>query len=391
MNMQVKIKSAVAIIAGVICIATGIYFTKTGTLTLGTSAAKSEKREHDPFPPGTVSFPAHGVQLASIRVMTARRVPLPVSEPLFGRIAYDENRTTRISSPVTGRVTKLKVELGDKVAKFDTLAELDAPDLATAQADLQKARADESRKTRAFARARLLFDGQVMAAKDYESAQADVEQASAETRRAAQRLKNLHATGGQDGIFWLRAPLAGTVSERQVNPGQEVRPDLANPLFVITDLDYLWAIVDVPEQVAAGIHEGTRVSVTSDAWPDEHFAVTVEKVAPVLDPTTRRVQVRCAVRNVSRKLKPEMFAKVSFLSDATNQQAIALPNTSLYVDGLASFVFVQTAPGTFVKRRVSIARSSGDITFITDGIADGERVVVEGAFLLNAEVKGNVQ
>lgn len=341
--------------------------------------------------PGTIAFAPHAPQLSSIAVTTAEGRALPVSEPLFGRIAYDENRTTRVSSPVAGRVTRLQAEVGDTVAVGKVLAVLDAPDLATAQADLQKARADEDRKKRAFERAKLLFDAQVLAGKDYEGALADAQQARAETRRAALRLKNLHAGDAQDSMFALRAAMAGTVTERQLNLGQEVRPDLAAPLYVISDLARLWVIVDAPEAIAAKIGEGTKVIVESEAYPGERFSATVEKVAPVLDPATRRIQVRCTVSNADHKLKPEMYARVSFLPNHENTQVFLLPNTSLYVEGLANFVFIETAPGVFMKRRVTVARTSGERTYISAGIKAGEQVVTEGAFLLSAEASGDAR
>lgn len=344
-------------------------------------------------PPGTVHFAPQAPQLSSLEVTAVEQVVLPVAEPLPGRVAYDETRTSRISSPIAGRVTRLHAEVGDVVAAGRVLATLDAPDLGAAQADLQKALADENRKKRAFDRAKLLFDAEVIAGKDYESAVADVQQASAETRRAASRLQNLHgapaATPG--GMFALRSTIGGMVTERQLNPGQEVRPDLPAPLYVISDLAHVWVTVDAPEALAARIRDGLQVIVESDAYPNERFAGTVEKVAPVLDPITRRIQVRCSVPNVDRKLKPEMFVRVSLLPDAHQRKVIALPNSSLYTEGLASFIFVETAPGTFAKRRVTVVRAGADRTYVADGVGVGERVVTEGAFLLGSEVTSDAR
>lgn len=387
-----KIFLYVAIVAGLVaCLAGGLYLIRHARPQPEVTLATPAQALPAALPPGTITFAPHAPQLSSITVTIAEGVALPISEPLFGRIAYDENHTTRVSSPVAGRVTRLQAEVGDTVAVGKVLAVLDAPDLATAQADLQKARADEDRKKRAFDRAKLLFDAQVLAGKDYEGAVADAQQARAETQRAALRLKNLHAGDVQDSMFALRAAMAGTVTERQLNPGQEVRPDLPAPLYVISDLMRLWVIVDAPEAIAAKIREGTEVIVESEAYPGERFSATVEKVAPVLDPATRRIQVRCAVNNADRKLKPEMYVRVLFLPDHGNTQVFSLPNTSLYVEGLASFVFIETVPGTFMKRRVTVARTSGERTYISAGIKAGEQVVTEGAFLLNAEASGDAR
>ena len=342
-------------------------------------------------PPGIVSFAPNAPQLSSIVVRSVHLQAMPISSPQSGRIAYDENHTTRISSPIAGRVLALHAEVGDAVKIGQALAELDSPDLGTAEADWQKARADELRKQRAFERAKTLFDGQVLARKDFESAQADADQARSETRRAALRMRNLNAVGTQNGVFRLKAGLTGIVAERQINPGQEVRPDTPAPLFVITALDTLWVLVDVPEQMAATLQAGQRATVESDAWPGIQFEARIDRVGILLDPGTRRIQVRCTLQNPQRKLKPEMFAKVSFLPDGAAVRAVALPNTSLFVEGRYSFVFVQTQPGTFEKRRVNVRRSGGDRSFIDTGLVDGEQVVTEGAFLLTTEVGGDAR
>ncbi|MBC7415157.1 MAG: efflux RND transporter periplasmic adaptor subunit [Herminiimonas sp.] len=376
-------------------VAAAILMTATlVVLTYRFSAAEGRAQEAvvaAPRPPGVVAFAPNAPQLSSIVVQTAHMETMPVSSPQSGRIAYDENHTTRISSPIAGRVLALHAEVGDSVKTGQALAELDSPELGTAEADWQKARADELRKQRALDRAETLFDGQVLARKDLEGAQADADQARSETRRAVLRMRNLNAANTQNGVFHLKAGLTGIIAERQINPGQEVRPDMTAPLFVITALETLWVLVDVPEQMAALLHAGQGAVVESDAWPGVRFSAKVDRVGILLDPGTRRIQVRCAVPNPQRKLKPEMFAKVSFLPDGAAVQAVALPNTSLFVEGRYNFVFVQTKPGTFEKRRVTLRRSEGDRSFIDTGLADGEQVVTEGAFLLTTEVGGDAR
>ena len=339
----------------------------------------------------SISFADGAPQWASIKVEALQAGALPLSEPLNGRVVYDEDRTARISSPIAGRVTRLQVEPGDQVRAGAVLATIDAPDLATAQADWHKAHADEQRKHQAYDRAQTLYDGEVLARKDYESAQADYQQAVAETQRAAQRLKNLNASTGADGVFGLRAPLAGVVAERRINPGQEVRPDLPDPLFVVSDLHQLSVMVDVPERSAGSVHAGQKVSLDSDAWPGEHFAGTVAHVGQTLDPVTHRVQVRCVVPNADLKLKPEMFVRVALLADDGAHRAVQLPNGSLFVEGMYEFVFVETRHGNFEKRRVHIALRGHDSSYADSGLNDGERVVTEGAFLLNAEVAAHAE
>lgn len=354
-------------------------------------AAQEPAAKVVPAAHNSISFADGAPQWSSIRVQALQAAPLPLAEPLNGRVVYDENLTARVSSPIAGRVTSLRAEPGDVVRANTVLATIDAPDLATAQADWHKAHADEQRKQKAFERAQTLYQGEVLARKDYESAEADYRQASAETVRAVQRLKNLNASASADGVFGLRAPINGVVAERRLNPGQEVRADLPDPLFVVSDLHQLSVLVDVPERESAAIHVGQEVVLETDAWPGAQFAARVSHVGQTLDPVTHRVQVRCSVRNAELKLKPEMFVRVAFLAQDGGRRAVQLPNASLFVEGMYEFVFVETRHGSFEKRRVHIALRGHDSSYADSGLQDGERVVTEGAFLLNAEVAAHAE
>jgi membrane fusion protein, heavy metal efflux system len=344
-----------------------------------------------PAPPreerGVLRYAPASAQLSAISVKRVEVFPIPLAEPLNGRVAFNETSTARVSSPISGRVVALKAQAGDAVRAGDELAVLDSPDLAAAVADLRKAEADESRKRSALDRARLLYEGQVLAKKDLESAQADFAQARAETARAALRLRNL-APGGasEESRYVLRAPISGVVADRQVNPGMEVRPDLPNPLYVITDPARLWVLIDLPERDLSKVASGQPVSVEVDAWPGERFRARVDRIGMVVDPATRRVPVRCALANPQGKLKPEMYARVTLLADE-NRRAIRVPNTALVTEGLYSYVFVERSAGVFVRRRVALGVQDRDYSYLESGIDAGERIVVAGSVLLNSELE----
>jgi membrane fusion protein, heavy metal efflux system len=385
MSTQRYFNRAAAAVAVLAAVAASVHFVHASQAPHAATPAAPKPA------PDSISFDANAPQWSSLKVSALASGALPVAEPVNGRITYDENRTARVSSPIAGRVTALRAEAGDSVRRGAVLASLDAPDLATAQADWRKAQADEGRKRMAYERAQALFGGEVLARKDYESAQADLAQASAETRRAAQRLSNLNAGPHDDGSFGLRSPIDGVVAERQLNPGQEVRPDLPNPLFVVTDLRHLWLVVDVPERGAGAIAAGQAVALETDAYPGVQFEARVERVGQTLDPVTHRIQVRCAVDNADLRLKPEMFARVSFMARDGAHHAVQLPNSALFVEGRYEYVFVETHPGRFQKRRVGIALRGHDSSYADAGLHGGERVVTEGAFLLNAEVAAHAE
>ncbi len=352
--------------------------------------AELDKVKHEVHEPGIVSFKPGDPQLASLRSERVTAEAMPAADPVNGQLVYDENLTARISSPIAGRVVVLRAGVGDPVQRGAALIDIDSPELATAEAEFAKASSEEARQRLAYERAKNLHEHDVIARKEFEAAEADYRQAQADVRRTSLRMRNLQASGHENGKFRLRSPLSGLVVERNVNPGQEVRPDLQAPLFVVTDVSQLWVLVDVPEKSLSHVKTGQTVSIETDAWPNEHFSARVERMGVAVDPVTRRVQVRCSIMNRDRKLKPEMFARVSFMADSEHK-GIRVPNTSLVTEGLYVYIFVEKTPGTFEKRKVNIALRGNDHSFIESGLREGEQVVIEGALLLNSEAQADVQ
>ena len=383
MKTATKLLLAGAIVAA----AVGIVLAVNG---LRPQAPPEPPAAASPAGPRMVQYDKNAPQMSSLRIEQAFSLALPIADPVNGRLAYDENITARVSSPVTGRVVKLLKEVGDKVKAGDALAAIDSADLAAAEADWEKARVDEARKKLSLDRARQLYEREVIARKDLEAAQAEYQQATAESRRSGQRLKLLHGSGHDNGRFALKAPIAGLVADKHVNPGMEVRPDLQNPLFVVTDISHLWLLADVPERYLADVKPGQQVSIVTDAYPQMSFPAVVVRGGVALDPTTRRVQVRCLVKNSDQLLRPEMFARVYFLADG-NKNAVRVPNTALISEGLYSYAFVEIQPGRFERRQVHVAMRGPDSSFVDSGIENGERVVTHGALLLNAEAASNAR
>jgi len=338
-------------------------------------------------PPTTVQYQPGSSQLMYIQSTPVLSFPEPLIEPLSARVAYDENYTSRVSSPVAGRVVKIAANPGDAVRAGDTLAWLDAPEYLSAIADVGKSNADLVQKQKAFERSQTLLNAEVIARKDFETTQADLAQARAENERARKRLLNL--TREQRGLvndrYGVRAPISGVVAERKVNPGSEVRPDAPDPLFVITDPTHVWVIIDLPEKYLGKIEVGQKVTLDVDAYPGADFWGEVASVGRVLDPATRRVPVRCTVSNSLGRLKPEMFARVTPIG-AESRKLPRIPNSALFSQGLYSFVFVEKGPGTFERRQVTLGLQGRDESYVKEGLADGERVVTGGALLLNSEL-----
>jgi cobalt-zinc-cadmium efflux system membrane fusion protein len=334
-----------------------------------------------------VVLPEDSPQEANLRIETVTEMVAPTAEPFNGKISFDENFTSRISSPILGRATKLHAQIGETVKAGQVLVSIDSPDLGGAIADYRKAIADLELKRKALERSQMLLDGGVIAHKDFESSEADMAQSQAEATRTKGRLKNLNidsnSVAGAEN-FTLKAPMAGVIVDRQINVGNEVRPDANTPLFIITNPSHLWATIDLPERDLSKISLGQPISIQVDAYQNESFTGRIQSIGTMVDPVTRRIQVRCSVDS-KNKLKPEMYARITPLNNR-NQKAIRIPNSALITEGLYSYVFVEISPGHLKKRRVTLDVQEREYATVKAGLTAGEKLVVSGAILLNSEL-----
>jgi len=347
---------------------------------------KTSQAQHATKAENEVVLKENSAQEANLKIEPVTEMIAPTTEPLNGKISFDENYTSRISSPVLGRAIKVQAQLGDHVKAGQALLSIDSPDLGSAIADYRKANADLELKRKALERSQMLLEGGVIAHKELESSQSDMAQSQAEAERTKARLHNLsidHAAAGNES-FTLKAPMAGMIVDRQINVGNEVRPDAPNPLFIITNPDHLWAIIDLPERDLNKVSLGQTLSIKVDAFPDEEFHGKVQSIGTMLDPVSRRIQVRCSVDSKG-KLRPEMYARITPLN-MTQQKVIRLPNSALITEGLYSYVFVETSHGHIQKRRVTLDLQERDYATIKEGLKAGERVVTKGAILINSEL-----
>jgi cobalt-zinc-cadmium efflux system membrane fusion protein len=309
----------------------------------------------------------------------------PLMEPMTGRIIYNESVTSRISSPVAGRVIGAPVTLGTPVQTGSILLELDSPEVAAAEADYVKAQSGLTLTSHALNRQQELYAGKAASQKELQQAQNDFNDARSEVQRTQNRLKNLHISLRQsDSRFALRSPISGVVVERNVNPGIEVRPDRDTPLFVVSDIKKLTLLMAVFEVNLSKIRLGQKLSISVSAYPGEQFPATVHYIAQVLDEKTRTVQVRCELPNPDGRLLPGMFATINVESDP-NDKAFVIPLTAVFTEGEADFVFIALDENHFQQRPVEIGLRLKDKAVITQGLQPNEKLVTEGALTLRAE------
>lgn len=376
-----------------------VAFAVTSALTLACLVAGCGRSEtpgdSNAATPATKSA-APGQPSIESRIQTAVVAPSHVKPTLTlaGKVAYGEDRYSRISSPLQGRVLEVRAKLGDHVKAGDVLVVIDSPDISAAYSDFVKEASDLEYSARAYDLAKDLYENKALPLKDYKQAENDLIKAKAEFRRAKEKLLSLRVPAAElekplaqqkiTARFEMKSPLAGTVVERNVTPGQSVGGDTSQVLFTVADLDRLQVVADVYERDLDLVRVGQVASVTVEAYQSETFPAAVAAVGDVVDPTSRTIKVRAWVNNAAHRLKPEMFARLHIeVGEATN--FLTVPKEAVMeVDG-KTFVYVVEEPGRYVRRSVKVGPASADQVRIVEGLTSGERIVTKGAVLIKGQ------
>ena len=324
-----------------------------------------------------------------------------------GKIAFNEEFMTPVFSPYAGRVTRVIAKPGDVVQPTSPLLELYTPDLMQAQADLignataafAKAKNALSLARRNEERQHQLYLEKAAALKEWQQAQSDVTNAESDVRAAEAALlaarDKLRAFGKSaaaiarieqghtDRVVTVTAPLAGTITARKVGPGQFIRQDNTDPLFVIADLAQMWMLANVYETDVPWIKVGQPVEVRVMAYPEEVFKAIITYIGAAVDPATHRVDVRAVVDNPAQKLKPEMFATFRIITH-TDMHYLAVPLSAVVRDGDKTSVWVAQPEHQFVRREVKLGLEQNGHVQILSGLQAGEQVATEGGLLLGS-------
>ncbi len=330
-----------------------------------------------------VVYPSGAPALDSFRLAEVAATCWPAVRTT-GRLAWDENVTARIYSPVAGQVRQVLADVQMPVRPGDALALVDSPDFGQAQADANRAATDYAVADKNRERVRALFSHGAAARKDLEAAEADAIRTYAEKERAVKRLELL---GGKVGVvdqhYDLRSPIRGVVVDRAINPGQEIRPDLQTPLYTVSDPAQLWVFLDLTERDLPLVAKGMPLTVKTSAHPDRVFTGRIEVVGDTLDPMTRTIRARGSVENPDRLLKAEMYVNVE-VSETHPKPCITIPSAAVIGSAEQHWVFVAEGNGSFRRQAVTVGPEKSGSTRIEAGLREGQKVVVEGTLLLQS-------
>jgi cobalt-zinc-cadmium efflux system membrane fusion protein len=347
-----------------------------------------------PVTPDPVAVQPPSQSTGQIETAVVDFKPIQPELVLVGKVAYGEDRYSKISSPLQGRVVEVRAKLGDRVEAGATLLVIDSSDITAAYSEFVKEASELEYSTRAQELAKELFATKALALKDLKQAENDLIKARAEFRRAKERLLSLRIPAqelekplAQQRItsrFEMKSPLTGTVVERAVTPGQSVGSDAGQVLFTVADLDRLQVVADVYERDLALVKVSQVGRINVEAYPGTDFASVVASIGDVVDPNTRTIKVRAWVDNRDQRLKPEMFARLRLdVGDAT--PFLTIPKEAVVeIDG-KHFVYLVDAPNHYEKREVVVSNVSSGQVRILEGLTSGQRIVIKGAVLVKGQ------
>ncbi len=311
--------------------------------------------------------------LAALQTAPATLEEMTDVVKLNGKIQPTENKQAKVYALVSGRVQAVKVELGDYVHKGDVLAVLQSSEVATVTNDLTLADANVQIAAKNMETKKSLFQSNLVTEQEYLNAQIEYNKAKSELERAR---KISQITGGSNGAgYTIKAPIPGSIIEKNITGNSEVRQDNSANLFTIADLSTVWVIANVYESDINKIHLGDAVRVTTLADTEKEYTGKVDKIYNVLDPTSRTMKVRISMANPKNELKPEMFARIYVSSNAGSEKKLCIPAQAIVLDNSKRFVIVKKGQSLSI-REVKIIKRLEDKAFI-EGLSEGEQVVTQ--------------
>jgi membrane fusion protein, heavy metal efflux system len=343
----------------------------------------------------------------------------PVTQQVFrdehvteGKIAVDEDRSTPVFSPYSGRIIKLLVKPGDAVTIGQLLFTIEATDMVQAQNDFIAgvAARNKARSQLAFAeiderRFRTLSKDKAVPQRDFEQAQTalvaaqnDVRTAETALEAVRNRLRILGKTDDEIATFErtgrinpetpIYSPIAGTVVQRKVGPGQFINTSVSgDPIYVIGDLSTVWLVAYVRETEASKIRIGQQISFKLLSRPGEIYHGNIQYVATTLEANSRRLMIRTTIHNEDRALKPEMYAGVSIFTDEGDLWP-AIPREAVIYEGNTARVWVAHDDRTIERRSITPGMIDGRMIQVLKGLRPGEKVVTKGTLFIDRAAAG---
>ena len=308
-----------------------------------------------------------------------------------GAVDFDNDQATSVLAPFSGPVSRLLVSLGDRVKQGAPLAIVDSPDFASAISAYRKAIATARTARRLADLDKELIEHNGVAKREADQAQTDAVNAEADREAALQALVSLQVPSGiikdiqegrpiarVDGV--IRAPVAGTVVEKLITPGQLLQAG-STPCFTVADLSRVWVLAQVFGSDLESVKIGDPAEIVTGIGSNV-FAGAVDNISALVDPDTRSVVVRVVARNPGDFLKKQMYVRVLIHAHQSSNGFLVPVSAVLRDDVNLPFVYAAQPDGSFARQHVTLGYRSDDQYDIAEGLKAGDEIVVDGGIFV---------
>jgi len=344
-----------------------------------------------PAPPVASNIKLTDAQRQNIQFYTVKHSRYHRTLETTAAVDFDNDQATSVLAPFSGPVSRLLVAQGDEVTKGQPLASVDSPDFATALSSYRKALATAQTNRRVADLDKDLAQHNGVSQREYEQAQTDASNAEADRDAALRGLVSLHvppatieairqgkSVSAPEGI--IRSPVAGTVVERLITPGQLLQAG-TSACFTIANLSRVWVMARLfgSDLSAVSVGDPAEVVTGVDA---QNFPGTVDKISALVDPDTRAVTVRVVVDNPQHALRKQMYVRVLIHSRDESNGVLIPISAVLRDDENLPFVYVTQSDGGYARRHITLGARVGNQYEVPAGLRDGEQIVVSGGLFV---------
>lgn len=342
------------------------------------------KDEHKDEHGAEVTVPPEAAERAGIKVGAVERRAIGGGHVIPAEVQFEPSSTAHVGPLVPGRFTKVAVGLGEKVKEGQLLAVVSSSDVSSARARLEQARARLAATDAALKRQQQLSSEGIGAQRSLDEAAAQSGEIRAEVAGLVQQLSVFGS--GASGELRLTSPINGVVVDLHATLGETANAD--EPAFVVTDPTRVWMRGSVPELEIENVKVGASAVVRLHAFSDLVLTGKVTYVAPALDERTRALPIRVTLDAPDPRLRGGLFGTIEIAGEAGQALPLVVPADAVAsVDG-QSVVFVPAdEPNTYKPAPVKLGRRAGGFYAVEEGIREGDKVVLSGAFTLKSALK----
>jgi cobalt-zinc-cadmium efflux system membrane fusion protein len=310
---------------------------------------------------------------------------------LSGEVGFDENKVVKIFPNASGQVVSVSASLGDKIVKGQVLAIIKSADVSGNYSDLKTANTDVAIAEKEYKNAKELYDNGISSEKDFIQAKLQFEKAE----NNVNKIHNLIAINGggktsSTGTYLITSPVNGYIVEKNINAGSFIRNDNGQNLFTVSGMQDVWVWANVFETDIQKIKPGNSAEITTLAYPDKIFYGKIDQVNAVLDPVSKAMKIKIVLPNMGMLLKPQMFTKIT-INNREPEKALVIPGKAIVFDGGKNYVLIYKDRYHIKTQLVEVLKVVGNLTYIKEGLHEGDLVISKNQILLyNALAENNL-